>query len=305
MSKLQTALKKYLTVRRQLGFKLREEGNLLPKFVHFVEQEGASFVTRDLALRWAMQPTNVLPAWWAARLRMVRHFAHYLKAADPRTEVPPHGLLPYRYHRHPPYIYSDQEIRQLVGSAKNLSSPIGLRPYTYATLFGLLAATGMRLRESINLHIKDVDLKNGILTIYQTKFGKSRLVPIHPSTQRVLQQYEYQRDRIYPNPRDPNFFISDLGTKLTGDIVRWTFVKLSRRIGLRGPFDSHGPRLHDFRHGFAVRTILNWYRAGVDVERHIPKLATYLGHTHVNDTYWYLSAVPELMQLAAMRLEQT
>lgn len=260
MSKLQTALKKYLAVRRQLGFKLREEGSLLPKFIHFVEQEGASFVTRDLALRWAMQPTNVLPAWWAARLRMVRHFAQYLRAADPRTEVPPHGLL---------------------------------------------AATGMRLRESINLHIKDVDLKNGILTIYKTKFGKSRLVPIHPSTQRVLQQYEYQRDRIYPNPRDPNFFISDLGTKLTGDIVRWTFVKLSRRIGLRGSFDSHGPRLHDFRHGFAVRTILNWYRAGVDVERHILKLATYLGHTHVNDTYWYLSAVPELMQLAAMRLDQT
>jgi len=163
----------------------------------------------------------------------------------------------------------------------------------------------MRLRESIHLHCKDVDLKHGILTIRQTKFGKSRLVPVHPSTQCVLRQYECRRNRIYPNPQDPNFFISDRGIRLTGCNVRQTFVKLSRQIGLRGLFDSHGPRLHDFRHAFAVRTMLNWYRAGIDVERQIPTLATYLGHTHVNDTYWYLSAVPELMQLAAMRLEQT
>lgn len=303
MSELGTTLKNYLTIRRQLGFKLHDEGSFLPKFVFFVEQEGSSFITRDLALRWAMQPKDTLPAWWAARLRMVRRFAQYLSAVDPRTEVPPQGLLPYRYHRRLPYIYADEEIKQLIESTKQLSSKIGLRPYTHSTLFGLLAVTGMRMRESINLHCKDVDFKNSILTIHQTKFGKSRQVPIHPSTQRILQQYEWQRNRIYPNPQDPNFFVSDQGTCLTGWSVRRTFVILSRRIGLRGQFDSHGPRLHDLRHSFAVRTILNWYRAGVDVERQIPKLATYLGHTHVNDTYWYLSAVPELMQLAAMRLE--
>ena len=163
----------------------------------------------------------------------------------------------------------------------------------------------MRMREPIHLHCKDVDLKQGVLTIHQTKFGKSRLVPIHPSTQHILQQYECRRNQICPNPQDPNFFISDRGTRLTGCTVRQTFVKLSRQIGLRGLFDSHGPRLHDFRHGFAVRTILNWYRAGIDVERQMPKLATYLGHTHVSDTYWYLSAVPELMHLAAMRLDKS
>ena len=303
MSELRTSLKDYLTVRRQLGFKLHDEGNFLPKFIFFVEQEGSSFITRDLALRWAMQPKDSLPAWWAARLRMVRRFAQYLSAVDSRTEVPPQGLLPYRYHRRPPYIYTDEEIKQLIETARQLSSKIGLRPYTYSTLFGLLAVTGMRMRESVNLHCKDVDLKNGILAIHQTKFGKSRQVPIHPSTQHILQQYEWQRNRIYPNPQDPNFFVSDQGKCLMVWSVRRTFVILSRRIGLRGTSDSHGPRLHDLRHGFAVRTILNWYRAGVDVERQIPKLATYLGHTHVNDTYWYVSAVPELMQLAAMRLE--
>jgi integrase/recombinase XerD len=165
MSQLHTALKDYLSLRRQLGFKLRDEGSLLPKFVLFVEQQGTSFITRDLALRWAMQPKDALPAWWAARLRMVRHFAQYLRASDPRTEIPPQGLLPHRYHRRPSHMYRDQEIKQLVEAAKQLASPIGLRPYTYATLFGLLAVTGMRLRESIHLHCKDVDLKHGILTI--------------------------------------------------------------------------------------------------------------------------------------------
>jgi integrase/recombinase XerD len=305
MSKLRTALEDYLSLRRQLGFKLYDEGIFLPKFVLFVEQEGASFVSRDLALRWAMHPKGTLPAWWATRLCMVRRFTQYLSTVDPRTEIPPQGLLPHRYRRRAPYIYSEEEIKKLTLAAKQLFSPIGLRPYTYSTLFGLLAVTGMRVRESIHLLCKDVDLKNGILTIHQTKFGKSRLVPIHPSTQRILRRYEYRRNQLCVNPQMPNFFISDRGTQLTYCIVRQTFVKLSHQIGLRGPFDSLGPRLHDFRHSFAVRTILNWYRAGIEVERQIPKLATYLGHTHVNDTYWYLSAVPELMQQVAMRLDHS
>jgi len=305
MSGLGTALEDYLRLRRQLGFKLYSEGVCLPKFVLFVEQEGASFVTRDLAVRWAMQPKGTLPAWWAVRLRMVRRFAQYLSTVDPRTEIPPKGLLPHRYRRRSPYIYSEEEIMKLIGAAKQLPSATGLRPYTYSTLFGLLAVTGMRVRESIQLLCEDADLKNGILTIHQTKFGKSRLVPIHSSTQRILQQYEYRRNRLCPNPRMRNFFISDRGTQLTYWIVRQTFVKLSHQIGLRAPFNSLGPRLHDFRHSFAVRTMLNWYRTGTEVERQIPKLATYLGHTHVTDTYWYLSAVPELMQQVTMRLDHS
>ena len=303
MSELQTALKDYLAIRRQLGFKLCDEESLLTKFIMFIEQQDASFITRDLALSWAMQPKNVLPAWWAKRLSMVRGFAQYLSAGDTRTEIPPQGLLPYRYRRRLPYIYRDEEIRQLIEAAQQLPSLIGLRRYTYSTLFGLIAVTGMRMRESIRLKCEDVDLKNGILTINDTKFGKSRLVPIHGSTQRALERYECQRNQIYPNPIDPSFFLSDQGGRLTYWIVRHTFVKLSRQIGLRANSDSFGPRLHDFRHTFAVRTILNWYRSGIDVERQIPMLATYLGHTHVSDTYWYLSAVPELMQLAAKRLE--
>lgn len=303
MSELQTALKDYLAVRRQLGFRLRDEESLLAKFILFIEQRGASFITIDLALSWAMQPKNVLPAWWAKRLSMVRGFAQYLRGGDTRTEIPPQGLLPHRYRRRSPYIYGDEQIRQLIESAQQLPSRIGLRPYTYSTLFGLIAVTGMRMLESIRLKCEDVDLKKGILAINDTKFGKSRLVPINGSTQRALKQYERQRNQIYPNPLYPSFFLSDQGGWLTGWIVRHTFVKLSRQIGLRALSDSHGPRLHDFRHTFAVRTILNWYRSGIDVEPQIPRLATYLGHTHVSDTYWYLSAVPELMQIAAMRLE--
>ena len=303
MSELYTALQEYLIIRRQLGFKLRKEETLLLKFVLFLQEEGASFITRDLALRWAMQPTEVHPAWWARRLCMVRRFAQYQNAADPRTEVPPPGLLPHRYQRKAPHIYSDEEIRQLMEAAKELPSENRLRPHTYSTLFGLLAVTGMRMNECISLQCKDVDLTQGILTIVQTKFGKSRLLPLHPSTQRALQQYEYRRKQVCPNPRYPNFFLSDSGSRLTGFTVRYTFVKISRQIGLRGPLDNHGPRVHDYRHAFAVRTVLNWYRNGADVEREMPKLATYLGHTHVNDTYWYLSAIPELMHLAMKRME--
>jgi integrase len=234
---------------------------------------------------------------------MVRRFAQYQNAADPRTEVPPPGLLPHRYQRKAPHIYSDEEIRQLMEAAKELPSENRLRPHTYSTLFGLLAVTGMRMNECISLQCKDVDLTQGILTIVQTKFGKSRLLPLHPSTQRALQQYEYRRKQVCPNPRYPNFFLSDSGSRLTGFTVRYTFVKISRQIGLRGPLDNHGPRVHDYRHAFAVRTLLNWYRNGADAEREMPKLATYLGHTHVNDTYWYLSAIPELMHMAMKRME--
>jgi integrase len=163
----------------------------------------------------------------------------------------------------------------------------------------------MRISEPIGLNRKDVDLIHGILTVYQTKFGKSRLVPIHSSTQKALQQYESLRGRIFPKPETDSFFISEQGTRLTDGTVRSTFVKLSRQIGLRGPHDSYGPRLHDFRHSFATKTLVAWYRKGMNVDRHMPELSAYLGHARVSDTYWYLSAVPELMQLAAMRLEQT
>lgn len=304
MSELHAALEEYLSVRRALGVKLRLAGRLLKSFVDFAEREGASVITTDLALRWSTRPADVQPAQWANRLGIVRRFARYRNATDPRTEVPPPDLLPFRFQRPMPYLYSDEEVSRLLKAARQLPPATGLRPHTYATLFGLYAATGMRTNEPLHLDREDVDLVQGVLTVRGTKFGKSRYVPIHPSTQQALQNYAERRDALCPHSQAPSFFVAEHGTRLTESSVRWTFVKLSRQIGLRGPDDSHGPRLHDFRHRFAVNTLLQWYRGGHDVERHLPALATYLGHTHVTDTYWYLTAVPELLNLAALRLEQ-
>jgi integrase/recombinase XerD len=307
MSTLRQAAEQYLQFRRDLGYKLRETGRRLEDFVAFAEREGASHVTTDLALRWAQQPAGVQPATWASRLRIVRRFALWLNAADRRTEVPPPGLLPGRYLRKRPYIYSDAEIRDLIRAAGQLASAAGLKGRTYATLFGLLAVTGMRVSEVVALDREDVDLDEGILRIRRTKFGKSRLVAVHDSTRQVLAEYARERDRIVRRPAAPAFFLSEGGDRVTACAARFNFAKVSREVGLRAPTagrHGRGPRLHDMRHRFAVCTLLRWYRAGLDVEREIPKLATYLGHVHVNETYWYLEAVPELLELAARRLER-
>jgi integrase len=231
----------------------------------------------------------------------VRRFARYVSALDPGTEIPPQGLLPYRFRRTQPYLYADEEIAHLIEAAKKLRSRQGLRAATYATLFGLLAVTGMRMSEPLAFDRDDVDLARGILTVRRTKFGKSRILPVHASTREALRRYRAVRDRICP--RAQSFFVSERGKRLTSERVWWTFVRLSHQIGLRGPADRHGPRLHDLRHRFAVQTLLGWYRAGLNVEQHLPELSAYLGHAHVTDTYWYISAVPELLQLATLRLE--
>jgi integrase/recombinase XerD len=303
---LRRALKDYLRIRRSLGFRLREPGSLLRNFVVFLQAEGVPYITRELALRWATQPAKVHPATWAERLGMVRRFAIWHSAIDPRTEIPPAGLLPPRRRRKPPHIYSREEIEKLLRQTQQLPSPKGLRALTYTTLFGLLVATGMRVNEALGLDRPDVDLKLGILHIRRTKFGKSRYVPVHPSTIEALKKYTETRDRLFPAPLTPAFFISEQGRRITEWMARYTFAKLSQRIGLRASAKGHGrgPRLMDMRHRFAARTLIHWYRAGLDVERELPKLSTYLGHVHINDTYWYLEAVPELLQLATNRLMQ-
>lgn len=304
MSALQAALDEYLDIRRTLGFKLRDEGTALPKFLRFLEKENAPFITTALAVQWATLPENVLPVHWSRRLAMVRAFARFLCSLDPRTEVPPQGLLPHRYHRKPPYIYDDGEIARLLQALNHLQSATGLRAATYSTLFGLLAVTGMRISEPIALDRCDVDLVQGIVTVRQTKFGKSRLIPVHSSTVDKLKEYSRLRDSLFSVQKCPSFFLSERGTRLTQCVVRWTFVKLSREIGLRAPNDKHGPRMHDLRHTLAVKTLIRWYQTDIDVERHMPELAAYLGHTHVNDTYWYISAIPELLRLASLRLDR-
>jgi integrase len=307
MSQLREAAERYLRLRRDLGCQLREAGRLLHDFLAFAEREGASHVTTDLAVRWAQRPAGAQPATWATRLGVVRRLAAWLSSSDRRTEMPPAGLLPGRYVRKRPYIYSDAEITDLIRTAGQLASAAGLKGRTYATIFGLLAVTGMRVSEVLALDREDVDLDEGVLRIRRTKFGKSRLVAVHDSTRQVLADYARERDRVVHRPAAAAFFLSEGGDRMTGGAARYNFAKVSREVGLRAPVSGRrhgrGPRLHDLRHRFAVCTLLRWYRSGVDVEREIPKLATYLGHVHVNETYWYLEAVPELLELAARRLE--
>jgi len=304
MTPLEQAIQDYLALRRSLGFKLREAGTCLAKFAAFLEARGATHITTALALEWSQQRSTAQPDTWAQRLGYIRGFARHHRANDPETEIPPPGLLPFHPKRARPYLYSEAEIASLLRCALELPSAGGLRPWTYHCLLGLLSVTGLRIGEAIRLQLDDVDLQAGLLTIRGTKFGKSRLVPIHRSTQEVLEQYRARRERFLAGRSASAFFISSRGNPLDiGDIHR-TFYKLSRQIGLRGETASHGPRLHDFRHRFAVQTLLRWYRAGEDVERRLPVLSTYLGHVHVADTYWYLSACPELMGLAVARLEQ-
>lgn len=301
---LEQALNDYIRIRRSLGFRLQQQASSLRNFVAFLRAEGASYITTELALRWATQPAKAHPAAWAWRLGRVRRFAIWYSATEPRTEIPPTGLLPHRRRRKPPHIYSDDEIERLLRRTQQLPSRKGLRSRTFTTLFGLLVATGMRVNEVLSLDRADVDFDRGTLHVQRTKFGKSRYVPVHPSTVEALKKYAEARGRLFPTPPTPAFFISERGRRITGATARYTFAKLSQQLGLRVPAEGHGrgPRLHDMRHRFAVRTMIHWYRSGLDVERELPKLATYLGHVHVNESYWYLEAVPELLQLATDRL---
>ena len=302
MTSWRKAVEDYVGLRRSLGFKLLEAKVRLIQFASFLEQRRAASITIPLTMEWAQQNKTARPAEWARRLTFVRGFARHWSAHDSQTEVPPCGLLPHRPGRARPYLYSNDEVRKLLQAARQLPSTHGLRGPTYHCLLGLLAVAGLRISEARNLQTEDVDLQEGILTIRGTKFGKSRLVPIHPSTRTALANYASRRDRFLAR-RPATFFVSGRGTRLDGGEIRRTFYSLSRQIGLRGATDSHGPRLHDFRHRFAVETLIQWYRSGQDVERRLPILSTYLGHVHVADTYWYLSACPELMGLAVKRFE--
>jgi integrase/recombinase XerD len=308
MNTLRQAVQEYLSLRRDLGFKLQDAGKGLLDFVTFMEQRRASYITQALALAWAQQPANAHPAHWAQRLSFVRGFARHRSATDPRTQIPPPGLLPFRPKRARPYLYSDDEIQSLLRAALNMRCRFersALRPWTYHCLFGLLSVSGLRLGEARNLELQDVDLATAVLTIRGTKFGKSRLVPLHASTCNVLADYIARRRQHWAaRPVSSYLFVSSWGNRLdVGDVHR-TFYALSRQIGLRGVADSHGPRLHDMRHRFATNTLVTWYRSNQDPERRLPILSAYLGHVHVADTQWYLSDSPELMREAMRRLER-
>jgi site-specific recombinase XerD len=305
MTPFRKSLEEYLSLRRGLGSDLYAAGARLYRFVEFLEREGASVITADLALRWATETTSATSATWAQRLGDARRFASWLSATDPRTEVPSRELLPHRYRRRPPYIYRDDELARIVREAARLTSPVGLRALTYSTLFGLLAATGLRLGEALALDRDDVDLHAGVLKVRHGKFGKARFVPLHDSACEALRRYARQRDSLLPRPSCAAFLVSDRGRRVTHWSAEYNFAVVSRAVGLRLPAGGYkhgrGPRLHDMRHRLAARTLVRWYREGRDVDRELPKLAMYLGHGHVSDTYWYIEAIPELLQLAVER----
>ncbi len=297
MKTLGQILEDYLAMRRNLGFKLRGDGVQLANFVLTLERRKTSHITTQLALEWAIKTSGRHPS---KRLTMVREFAKYAAAFDGRTEVPAKNLLFSKMVRPHPYIYSREEIRCLLETAWTWQGdqPRG----TFYCLFGLLAASGLRIGEAIALQIPDVDLTSGVLTIRNTKFGKSRLVPLHPTTVRELRGYSGRRRKLLGQQPSTHFFINCEGKPLYHQMIYRVFKTLSLKTGLRKKMSGPGPRLHDFRHRFAVHTLIDWYRSGEDVEARLPVLSTYLGHVSVESTYWYLTEYPELMNLAVQRL---
>jgi integrase len=299
MSALSLKVADYLAVRRSLGYKLARPEKLLAQFTAYLERAGAATVTTEHALAWAVQPGGD-PAWHAYRLVVARGFAAWLATTDPAAEIPPAGLIPSRKQRATPYLYDDGEVAALITAAESLRFP--LRTAAYQTLIGLLAVTGMRVGEAIGLDRGDADLGAGVLTVRNGKHGKSRLVPLHDTTTRALGDYLRVRDRLCPQPRSQAVLISPAGTRLLYCNVHATWKKLAASAGLRPRSGSCRPRIHDLRHSFAVRTMLDAYESGADGQATLAALSTYLGHVDPKATYWYLSASPELMAAAGQRL---
>jgi integrase/recombinase XerD len=301
MSDFRQAAEEYLAIRRALGFKFALQGRLLMQFVSYLEDIQARALTTDLAVAWAKAPAHADPSWWGQRLTVVRGFASHLHAIDGTCEVPPSDVLPAHFRRAVPYLYSEDEIAGLMGAAGALLPP--LRGETYATLIGLLAVSGMRIGEAIRLERQDIDWGEQLLVIRAAKHGKSRQVALHPSAMQALSAYASRRDELCRRPGAPSFFLSARGVPLAYRSVCATFRRVVTDAQIAPGRTPRPPRLHDLRHGFCVRTMLDWYRAGVDVAVVMPRLSTYVGHAKPSATYWYLEAAPELLALAADRLE--
>jgi integrase/recombinase XerD len=303
MNPLSVHLANYLKLRRGLGFKLHDAEKLLRSFIRFAETKRARFITIKLALQWATQPADIKRVQSGSRLAAVRRFAEYVSTVDQRTEVPSPKLLPYRIRRRPPHLYRNEDVCRLVEAAYQIDPAHPIKGSSLGTLLGLLATTGMRVSEALALDDSDVDLDRALLTIRLAKGNKTRLAPLHASTVAVLRHYASIRDSVYPKRTNPGFFVWDGGVRFGYNSVHRWFHLVACQIGLRKPGDRRGPRVHDLRHHFAIQTMLQWYRTDTNVEARLPELSTYLGHVHVRDTYWYLSAVPELLQLATQRLQ--
>jgi integrase len=300
MTDLRQAADDYLRLRRSLGHEMAEAAYLLADFVTFLDDRGEQTVTIAAALDWVKtREPGVVTTASPRRITAVRGFARYLSGIDPSTEVPPLGLVPYCQRRGQIFLYSDADISAIMAAAKE-TIPQPLRAATYHSLIGLLAAAGLRIGEAIKLDRDDIAWAESVLHIRETKFGKSRLVPLQDSVMNALREYDAVRGRLMPTPRDPSFFVSLTGRRLIYAVVCPTFRTLvdAAGVGLDAP---HPPRLHELRHTFAVRTLLHWYRTEDNIQAKIPSLSTYMGHREPACTYWYLSAAPELLALAAAR----
>jgi integrase/recombinase XerD len=307
MNTLSQELDRYLSLRRGLGYRLVTAERILRKFIAFAERENAPYISTALFLRWQKTFGKANKQTWGCRLTVVRLFAQWLCSMDSKHEVPPRSLISSRTRRSHPYIYSTEDIRRIVETAAELPSINGIRALTYSTLFGLMAVTGLRVSEALALDAADIDLDNGVVTVRQGKLGKSRFLPVLDCTRTRLADYAKERDRLLGMPSQA-FFVSDRGKRLTDCSARYNFAVVCQMIGLR-PSQKHnrhgrGPRLHDLRHTFVVRTLLSWYRNNKEPAREMIKLSTYLGHSHPAHTYWYIEAVPELLELASQRVEE-
>jgi len=301
---LHTRLEQYLALRHALGFSLYAASHLLHAFVAWLEaHDFTGTISAQQVIDWVCLPPYCdHPGASARRLSAIRGFLTYLRASEPSTEVPGRGLLPSP-RRSPPHIYSETEITALLHAARGLRPQNGLRPHTYTALIGLLLSCGLRIGEAIKLRLADVELKAEPprLRIEQTKFGKSRMVPLHPSTALALDSYAKTRARLGYDGFCEQFFVSQKRGSLKISTVERVFLSLTRQTGLREEGSSSGPRLGDLRHTFIVERLRRWYREGVDVRDHLPELSVYVGHSHIEHTYWYLTATPELLDAAADR----
>jgi len=308
MRTLKQGVTDYVALKRAMGFSFARQASDLHRFCKFMDEHKCKYISTELAKEWALKGDKQ-PTWWHARqLSILRTFALYWRTVEPRTELWPENIWPMRYQRKHPYIYNAGEIERLLNTCRALQPVDSLRPTMFYTLFGLIAACGLRLSEAVELKDSDIDLKVGIITIRRTKFNKTRSIPVDETTRVALEKYVLARDAYreqyqYGRKRLDLFFVTNNETFVNTNMAEWTFDKIALKCGVRTQ-SRRGPRLHDLRHTFVMHTLKEWYRQGKDVESLLPILSTYVGHAQPGSTYWYITITPELMALASERLDR-